>query len=200
MTKKWEKAGERVSQIISNMETSTSRQLSKLESLMRSAGTRMGNNLANGISGAITGISNTFNEIIRRVNSTISNINGAIGGIERSFTFNYNYTNPITKTTGRYSSWLSLPRVNSVPYLASGAVIPPRSEFLAVLGDQKNGNNIEAPEALIRKIFREESPQVKGGNTYNISAQAKGKTIFELVLEEGKLSQDRTGRNPFLLT
>lgn len=200
MTKKWEKAGERVSQIISNMETSTSRQLSKLESLMQSAGTRMGNNLANGISGAVTGISNTFNEIIRRVNSTISNINGAVGGIERSFTFNYNYTNPITKTTGRYSSWLSLPRVNSVPYLASGAVIPPRSEFLAVLGDQKNGNNIEAPETLIRKIFREESPQVKGGNTYNISAQAKGKTIFELVLEEGKLSQDRTGRNPFWLT
>lgn len=200
MTKKWEKAGERVAQIISNMETSTSRQLSKLESLMQSAGTRMGNRLASGISGAAAGISNTFNEIIRKVNSTISNINGAVGGIERSFTFNYNYTNPITKSTGRYSSWLSLSRVNSVPYLASGAVIPPRSEFLAVLGDQKNGNNIEAPEALIRKIFREESPQAKGGNTYNISAQAKGKTIFELVLEEGKLSQDRTGKNPFLLT
>ena len=33
--------------------------------------------------------------------------------------------------------FMSLPRVNSVPYLASGAVIPPRSEFLAVLGDQK---------------------------------------------------------------
>lgn len=200
MTKKWEKAGERISQIISNMETSTSRQLSKLESLMQSAGTRMGNRLASGISGAAAGISNTFNEIIRKVNSTISNINGAVGGIERSFTFNYNYTNPITKATGRYSSWLSLPRVNSVPYLASGAVIPPRSEFLAVLGDQKNGNNIEAPEALIRKIFREESLQAKGGNIYNISAQAKGKTIFELILEEGKLSQDRTGRNPFLLT
>lgn len=200
MTKKWEKAGERISQIISSIETSTGRQFEKLESLMQSAGTRMGNNLANGISGAAAGISNTFNEIIRRVNNTISNINGAVGGIERSFTFNYNYTNPITKSTGRYSSWLSLPRVNSVPYLASGAVIPPRSEFLAVLGDQKNGNNIEAPEALIRKIFREESPQAKGGNTYNISAQAKGKTIFELVLEEGKLSQDRTGRNPFLLT
>ena len=34
---------------------------------------------------------------------------------------------------------------------------------------------------------------------YNISAKAKGKTIFELILEEGKLSQDRTGKNPFLL-
>lgn len=201
MTKKWEKAGERISQIISNMETSTSRQLSKLESLMQSAGTRMGNRLASGISGAAAGISNTFNEIIRRVNNTISNINGAVGGIERSFTFNYNYTNPITKSTGRYSSWLSLPRVNSVPYLASGAVIPPRSEFLAVLGDQKNGNNIEAPEGLIRKIFREESRgQSNGGGNYRFVAQMNRRTIFDEMIEEAKLSQDRTGRNPFLLT
>ena len=28
---------------------------------------------------------------------------------------------------------------------------------MAVLGDQKSGNNIEAPEDLIRKIVREES-------------------------------------------
>lgn len=201
MTKKWEKAGERISQIISSIETSTGRQFEKLESLMQSAGTRMGNNLANGISGAAAGISNTFNEIIRRVNNTISNINGAVGGIERSFTFNYNYTNPITKSTGRYSSWLSLPRVNSVPYLASGAVIPPRSEFLAVLGDQKNGNNIEAPEGLIRKIFREESGgQSNGGGNYRFVAQMNRRTIFDEIIEEAKLSQDRTGRNPFLLT
>lgn len=44
-----------------------------------------------------------------------------------------------------------------IPYLAQGAVIPPNREFLAVLGDQTNGNNIEAPENLIRKIVREES-------------------------------------------
>ena len=86
-----------------------------------------------------------------------------------------------------------------MPYLASGAVIPPRSEFMAVLGDQTSGNNIEAPEGLIRKIFREEIPQNQGGNTYNVSAQVKQKTLFEVILEEGKLSQDRTGKNPFLL-
>lgn len=43
-----------------------------------------------------------------------------------------------------------------LPRLASGAVIPPNREFMAVLGDQRSGNNIEAPEALIRKITREE--------------------------------------------
>ena len=43
-----------------------------------------------------------------------------------------------------------------VPALAHGAVIPPNREFLAVLGDQGNGNNLEAPEGLIRQLFREE--------------------------------------------
>ena len=44
-----------------------------------------------------------------------------------------------------------------LPWLAQGAVIPPNREFLAVLGDQSSGNNIEAPESLIRKIVREET-------------------------------------------
>jgi hypothetical protein len=43
-----------------------------------------------------------------------------------------------------------------IPKLASGAVIPPNAEFLAVLGDQKQGRNIEAPEGLIRQIIQEE--------------------------------------------
>lgn len=44
-----------------------------------------------------------------------------------------------------------------IPKLATGAVIPPNSEFMAILGDQKSGRNIETPEGLLRQIFREES-------------------------------------------
>ena len=51
----------------------------------------------------------------------------------------------------------------SLPRLATGAVIPPNSEFLAILGDQKHGRNIEAPEGLIRQIIREEMEGM-GGN------------------------------------
>ena len=43
-----------------------------------------------------------------------------------------------------------------LPRLARGAVIPPNNEFMAVLGDQTSGNNIEAPEDLIRSIVAEE--------------------------------------------
>lgn len=51
-----------------------------------------------------------------------------------------------------------------IPYLAQGAVIPPNREFLAVLGDQRHGNNIEAPEDLIRKIVREETAGMGGSD------------------------------------
>lgn len=43
-----------------------------------------------------------------------------------------------------------------IPFLASGAVIPPNAAFAAVLGDQKSGRNIETPEALLRQIVAEE--------------------------------------------
>lgn len=39
-----------------------------------------------------------------------------------------------------------------IPALAQGAVIPPNREFLAVLGDQTSGNNIEAPEAALQAM------------------------------------------------
>lgn len=42
-----------------------------------------------------------------------------------------------------------------IPYLATGAVIPPRAPFLAMLGDQKNGTNIEAPLDTIKQAVAE---------------------------------------------
>lgn len=55
-----------------------------------------------------------------------------------------------------------------IPRLAQGAVIPPNREFMAVLGDQSRGNNLEAPEDLIRKIVREEA----GSGDYTALLQA----------------------------
>lgn len=45
--------------------------------------------------------------------------------------------------------------------LATGAVIPPNQQFMAILGDQKSGRNLEAPEGLIRQIMREELAGLK---------------------------------------
>lgn len=68
---------------------------------------------------------------------------------------------------GEGLSWANPPSAKSsysVPKLATGAVIPANGEFLAVLGDQKSGRNLEAPEGLLRQIVREETAD-SGGET-----------------------------------
>lgn len=50
----------------------------------------------------------------------------------------------------------------NLPHLAKGAVIPPNKEFLAVLGDQKSGTNIEAPLDTIKQAFRDELQNMGG--------------------------------------
>lgn len=199
MTNKWKWAGERIAQIISEMIRNTERSLEGLAREMKSIGTRMGNNLANGISNATSGITRTLNNVVGKVNSTIGNINSALSGIERAFSFSYDVTGPTGNRRWGYYN-MSLPRVNTIPYLAKGAVIPPRSEFLAVLGDQKQGNNIETPEALLRKIVREESGgQQNGGGNVRFTAQINRRTVFDEIIEEAKLRRSTSGRNPFEL-
>ena len=42
-----------------------------------------------------------------------------------------------------------------IPYLAQGAVLPANRPFLAVVGDQKHGTNIEAPLDTIKQALAE---------------------------------------------
>ena len=142
-------------------------------------------------------IRNILNKVIGIVNRAIGTVNSAIGGIESAFSFGpWEVPTPFGKKTIGFSA--TFPRVPTVPYLAKGAVIPPRSEFLAVLGDQKQGNNIETPEALLRKIVREESGNNSSGN-YRFTAQINRRTVFDEIIEEAKLRRDTSGRNPFEL-
>lgn len=139
-----------------------------------------------------------FNKVIGIVNGAIGTVNGAISGIESAFSFGpWKVPTPFGSKTIGFSA--SFPRVPTIPYLAKGAVIPPRSEFLAVLGDQKQGNNIETPEALLRKIVREETGGQQSGGNYRFTAQINRRTVFDEIIEEAKLRRDTSGRNPFEL-
>lgn len=64
----------------------------------------------------------------------------------------------------------------SAPALARGAVIPPNKEFLAVLGDQKNGTNIETPLATMVEAFKQAMSESGGGIT-TVVIQLDGKEI-----------------------
>ena len=142
-------------------------------------------------------IRSVLNNIISVVNGAISKVNGVISAVESAFSFGpWKVPTPFgSKTIGFKATF---PRVPTVPYLAKGAVIPPRSEFLAVLGDQKQGNNIETPEALLRKIVREETGgRQTGGGSYRFTAQINRRTLFDEMMKEAQMRRDTSGRNPF---
>ena len=160
-----------------------------------------------GVRQIFAGVWNSFAAIVKApINTIIAFINSFLYAIQ---TMQNSFANALNSMSISLPHWLEkLTGFSSVgfnvgywsapmvPYLAQGAVIPPNREFMAVLGDQKSGNNIEAPESLIRRIVREESGNGKG-STYNVTAQVNRRTLFDLVLEEGKVRRTVTGRNPF---
>ena len=150
--------------------------------------------------GIVNFIKVPINKAISIVNNAVGMINNAIGGIESAFSFGpWDVPTPFGRK--RIGFHATFPRVGTIPYLASGAVIPPRSEFLAVLGDQKKGNNLETPESLLRQIVREESGKGQGnGNTYNVTVNASGRKLLDIIIDEAELRRRRNGgQNPFLL-
>lgn len=87
-------------------------------------------------------------------------INGVIAFINRMLSGIADGINTISGIAGALGVSIPTMVAPQIPYLAKGAVIPPNAQFAAILGDQKSGRNIEAPESLIRQIVREEVGQV----------------------------------------
>lgn len=71
----------------------------------------------------------------------------------------------------------SLPEAK-IPRLAQGAVIPPNREFLAVLGDQRSGTNIEAPLATIEQAVENVMSRMGGASSdIHITVELDGKVV-----------------------
>lgn len=140
---------------------------------------------------AINSIIGTINKMISGVGKGINSMISALNGLK------FDVPDWVPLIGGEVFS-LNIPKVSvpQIPMLATGAVIPPNAPFMAVLGDQRHGTNIEAPEDLIRKIVREESGRNNGnGATYHFVAQLDGQTLFEKFVSQAKLEQTATGKN-----
>lgn len=113
------------------------------------------------------------------------------------------YWNPLADSlSGQHTIFgktfsIDLPKI---PYLAQGAVIPPNKEFMAVLGDQKSGTNIETPLSTMVEAFNQalRSSDVGGVKTINFLLPDRRK-IAQYTIEGGRIIQTSTGRNPFEL-
>lgn len=134
-----------------------------------------GNNVKEWFSNLVTGIANLgLTKIETFINRVISGLNWMIRKIN-SISFSVPSWVP---GVGGKSVGFNLKELSGVtlPRLATGAVIPPNREFLAVLGDQKEGTNIETPLSTMLDAFRQALAE-SGGGTTTVVLQLDGKEI-----------------------
>lgn len=98
------------------------------------------------------------------INTIIGGINGMIAGIEGGLNAVIGALNTLhweipswVPGLGGKGFGFDIPEASfgRIPELAKGAVIPPNNPFLAVLGDQQSGTNIEAPLNTIKQALIE---------------------------------------------
>lgn len=170
----------------------------------------------NGIKDIFGGVFNLLVSIIKTpINGVIALINGLVGGVAGGINL---VIKALNKLSFKVPEWLKdVPLAGQfagkefgfnlktmtapqIPYLAKGAVIPPNAPFMAMLGDQKHGTNIEAPLDTIKQAVAEVIGNTRtGGGSYTFIGQINRRTLFEEVIEEAKIRQIGNGRNPFEL-
>lgn len=100
--------------------------------------------------GDVKGLQSNLSKILNGINSSLqSSINGAAQTISSGIAYTNGILNTIASQIGGLSS------TSGMPHLATGAVIPPNREFMAVLGDQTSGTNVEAPLSTIKQAVSE---------------------------------------------
>lgn len=92
------------------------------------------------INGFIEWVISGLNKLIRKINDFGFDVPDILGGGHVGF---------------------NIPEIK-VPKLARGAVLPANQPFLAVVGDQKKGKNVEAPAELIKQMAMEAIVEAQG--------------------------------------
>ena len=93
------------------------------------------------------------NGVITLLNAMVSRLVSALNAVVRAAN-KLSFTVPEwVPVIGSKHFGVNLPTVSTpqIPYLAQGAVLPANQPFMAVVGDQKHGTNIEAPLSTIQE-------------------------------------------------
>lgn len=149
---------------------------------------KCGNGLIAGFENAINGIISAFEDMI----------NWVVDGLNK---ISFKFPDWVPKLGG--NTWgINIPNVSfgriSIPRLAEGAVIPANREFIAVLGDQKRGTNIEAPADLIKQKVVEALAEVNAsigssGGNITVVLELDGREFGRAVVEQGNRENRRIG-------
>ena len=141
-----------------------------------------------GIKEIFKGIWNSIVAIIEaEINFIIDGVNLLISALN---TIHFDIPEWVPLIGGK-SFGINIPLVSQValPRLAEGAVIPPNREFLAVLGDQKSGTNIETPLPTMVQAFKQAMNETGGSGrpitvVLQVDRRELGRVVYKLNNEE----------------
>lgn len=145
------------------------------------------------IIGTITG---AINDIITAINGLIS---GAASGINSVVDvlngFSFTIPSWVPKlggsTFGLNLGYVSAPQI---PLLAQGAVLPANQPFLAVVGDQKHGTNVEAPLSTIQEAVAITMEDMMGGFMAGFEALLAENQRLRAVVENIEIGDTTIGK------
>lgn len=159
-----EAATEMMTNALSNVETPEE---------AKEKGSDIANSLASGLTSGLKSATSEGSDFITSADKLKSVLSGIASDFDTSFKSAVNniagYINSLVNGLKQQLNGLNLPEgeltvaqlYNSlkdsnfkIPMLANGGVIPANNPFLAVLGDQKSGVNIEAPVTVIQDAVR----------------------------------------------
>ena len=118
--------------------------------------------MTNAIKTAVNGIIGFINRMISAVVTGINAVINALNGLS--------FDLPDIFGGGHVGFNISTLTAPQIPYLAQGAVIPANREFLAVLGDQSHGTNVEAPLDTIKQAVAEVMEDLLAGQMAGFEA------------------------------
>ena len=105
-----------------------------------------------------------LNMVIDIINSLMEKINSGLSAIESAFSFDYDFTNPITGTRHYGHYGMSLPRVPTIPHLAQGGYVKPNTPQLAMIGDNLHQGEVVAPEDKLKQMAIEAAMAAGSGS------------------------------------
>ena len=117
------------------------------------------------------------NGIIGLLNSLLAGLTGGINGVIRSLnSLSVKVPDWVPglggKTFGFHIAPITAPRI---PYLAQGAVLPANKPFLAMVGDQRHGTNVEAPLTTIQEavalVMQDQTDAIMAGFNASVEVQ-----------------------------
>ena len=118
-----------------------------------------------------------INGIIGYINGMISGAVKAVNALIRAInTISFTVPSWVPDIGGKHIGYkLKTVSCPQIPYLAQGAVLPANRPFLAVVGDQKHGTNIEAPlttiEQAVANVMQDQTNAILAGFEMSIGVQ-----------------------------